>query len=51
MSVDLGLWHGTSPSTLTMQVKGLQVHGTLPKSDVSSQASKACNQDEVCKSR
>ena len=50
MSADLGLWHGTSPSTSTMQVRSLQAYAVLPKLDGSSWASRACNQDKICKS-
>ena len=47
MSVNPGLWHGTSPSASTMQVKGLWAYTMLPKSDASSQESRALNQDEI----
>ena len=43
MLADPGLWHGTSPSTPTMQVKGLWVYAAPPKLDASSWVSTALN--------
>ena len=47
MLANLGLWNGTSPSTPTMQIKGLWAYTMTPKSDASSQVSKALNQDKI----
>ena len=49
MSANLGLWHGTSHSAPTTQVKGLWAYIMLPKLDASSRASRALKQDEIFK--
>ena len=48
MPADPGLRYGTSPSTPTTKVKGLQEYAMLPKLDASGWASKAYNQDKIC---
>ena len=47
MLANLGLWNGTSPSTPTTQVKGLQVYTMPPKLNASSWLSQSLNQDEI----
>ena len=50
MLADLGLQYRASPSTPTMQVKGLWVYAMLLKSNASSWVIKAHNQDKIYKS-
>ena len=50
MSADPGLQNGIGPSTSTIQVKSLWVYTDPLKLDASSLASRALNQDEICKS-
>ena len=47
MPVDPGLQYGSSPSTPTMQVEGLQAYAILLLSNVSSWAIKVHSQDKI----